>query len=312
MYNTILVPLDGSPGRRQALPFASQIATATGARVILMQAAYAQGESSDALVQQQARLTQTALADLEPIAETLRAAGLEVLVATPAARPEDAIALEIELDNVDLVVMTTHARSLFGRWVFGSMAEAVLSRTHTPVFLARMRDATRSAAYPLRGTRFLVPLDGSFFAEAALPHAIALARAFDGQLRLLRVVAAPKDQRRGRLPSEEAVATVTEGIDRASQYLENLAISLRGQGLTVDIDVQVGEAAATILDESRDCSALVMTTHGRTGLARLTAGSVAMEVLKRGDHPILVVRPTSMRTNGSHSQMHSDPAIIHS
>lgn len=312
MYKTILVPLDGSPGRRQAVPIASQIATAMGARVVLMQAVYAQGEGSDALVQQQARLTQTALADLEPLARAMRAEGLVVSVATPATRPEDAIPLEIELDNVDLVVMTTRARSLFGRWVFGSVAEAVLTQTHTPVLLVRMSNAQGSAAYPLHCTRFLVPLDGSVYAEAALPHAVALARAFDGQLRLLCVVALPKGQGRGRLPSEEAVATVSQGIDRANHYLESLASSLRVQGLTVDLDVQVGEAAATILDEGRDCSAIIMTTHGSTGLTRLTAGTVAMEVLKRGDHPVLVVRPKSLQAHGSHSQTHGDPAIIHS
>lgn len=194
MYKTILVPLDDSPGRRQALPFASQIATATGARVILMQAVYAQGEGGNALAQQQARLTDAAVAYLEPMAATLQADGLAVQIATLAARPEDAIPLEIELDNVDLVVMTTRPRSLFGRWVFGSVAEAVLSRTHTPVFLARMSDTKATPADPLRQTCFLVPLDGSLFAEAALPHAIALARAFDGQVRLLRVVVPPRDR----------------------------------------------------------------------------------------------------------------------
>lgn len=312
MYKTILVPLDGSPGRRQALPFASQIATATGARIILMQAVYAHGEGSDALAQQQARLTQTAQAYLESIAATLRADGMEVHLATPTARPEDAIPLEIELDNVDLVVMTTRPRSLFGRWVFGSVAEAVLSRARTPVFLARISDAEVTVDRPLHQTCFLVPLDGSPFAEATLPHAIALARAFDSRLRLLRVVVPPKGPSRGRLSSEEAAAAVTQSVTRATQYLETVAASLRELGLTIDIDVQVGEAAATILAESRDCSVIVMSTHGRTGLARLTAGSVAMEVLKRGDHPVLVVRPKSLRTNGSHSHSDADPIIIHS
>lgn len=293
MYRTILVPLDGSPGRHEALPFATQIARACGARVILMQAALAQGDNDAALAQLQARLTATATASLATIADDVRAQGVTVSIATPAARPEDALPMQIELDGVDLVVMTTRPRSLFGRWMFGSVAEAILSSTHTPLFLARM-GSKRDAAATMTQARFLVPLDGSFFAEAAIPHALEMAHNFHGSVRLLGVVVPPKSQSRSRLPSQQTVVTVSDGVERANHYLDALAASLRAEGINVDTDVQVGEAADTILREAKDCSVVVMSTHGRSGLARLTAGSVAMEVLKRGDCPVLMVRPETL------------------
>jgi len=39
----------------------------------------------------------------------------------------------------------------------------------------------------------LVPLDGSYLAECVLPHAVAIAKAFDAQIILLNVLEQPPD-----------------------------------------------------------------------------------------------------------------------
>lgn len=313
MYKSILVPLDGSVAAEQALPFAAQLARAMTARLILAQAAFAEGEVSDALTQLQARLTQAAQAYLAPLARRLADEGLAVAIATPAARPADAILMAMDLNDVDLVVMTTRGRSALGRWAFGSVAEAVLSQTGTPVFLVRATDKARHQPCSLANTRFLVALDGSFFAEAALPHAVTLAHAFGAPLILLRVVTPPEGQPRGHgLPSEPVVEAINRGVTRANEYLHALAETLREQRLTVEIDVQVGGAAETILAEGQDCSLVIMTTHGRTGLARLTAGSVAMNVLRHGAHPLLVVRPTPLMAGSQQVNLNAPSAAIHS
>jgi nucleotide-binding universal stress UspA family protein len=39
---------------------------------------------------------------------------------------------------------------------------------------------------------------------------------------------------------------------------------------------------------------IAMATHGRSGLARLLAGSVASRVLERTDLPVLLVRPPEL------------------
>jgi nucleotide-binding universal stress UspA family protein len=43
--------------------------------------------------------------------------------------------------GADLIAMTTHGRSGFGRLLFGSVAEAVLREAELPVFLMRMTEA---------------------------------------------------------------------------------------------------------------------------------------------------------------------------
>jgi nucleotide-binding universal stress UspA family protein len=82
--------------------------------------------------------------------------------------------------------MATHGRSGLGRWVYGSVAESVLHGTTVPVLLARA-GAEIPRAEAVR--RVLVPLDGSSFAEAALPPAATFASSsVDTELHLLQAV----------------------------------------------------------------------------------------------------------------------------
>src|SRR5262249_37090273 len=87
-----------------------------------------------------------------------------------------------------LVIMATHGRSGLGRWVFGSVAARVLARAPAPVLLVRAWQGVHGPALPAMAPRVLVPLDGSAFAEEALPAARGLARALGGALTLLRCV----------------------------------------------------------------------------------------------------------------------------
>ena len=77
---------------------------------------------------------------LEALTSRLRARGLNV---TPEVQEGAAAALVLERTQalgVNLIVMTTHGRSGFGRLVFGSVAEAVLRHAPCPVFLVRIHE----------------------------------------------------------------------------------------------------------------------------------------------------------------------------
>ena len=51
--------------------------------------------------------------------------------------PASAIVEAARVANADLIVMTTHGRSGLGRLIMGSVAEAVLRGTSTPIMLLR-------------------------------------------------------------------------------------------------------------------------------------------------------------------------------
>ena len=72
---------------------------------------------------------------------------------------------------------------------------------------------------------------------------------------------------------------------------------LHAQGIQTDYEPQVsdGDPATEILHMAHEmnCDLIVMGTHGRKGLSRLLMGSVAEEVLRKAQCPVLVVKDRS-------------------
>lgn len=146
----------------------------------------------------------------------------------------------------------------------------------------------------------LVPLDGSGFAEAAIPYALELAAQFDSDITLLRVVLPPRVGE-GALSPESANFMIKMRDDlykEAIDYLQSQKGSLRQQNYRVHYQVaESDDVAAEIISATNGANAdvIVMCTHGRGGLGRFLFGSVAMRVLQSAAVPVLVIRPESKR-----------------
>src|SRR6478609_1242959 len=124
MYAQILVPLDGSPVAEAALPCAEALARLAPSTLYLVRAAPPEDEA-------------LATAYLARIAADVRARGLVAEPVVAPGRPADVVVQQAAERAVDLIVMTTHGRSGPGRWVLGSVADAVLHRTARPMLLVR-------------------------------------------------------------------------------------------------------------------------------------------------------------------------------
>jgi len=141
--------------------------------------------------------------------------------------------------------------------------------------------------------RALVPLDGSTTAEGVIPFVLQIAGPLGLDVTLLHVViSAP------RAAVVEAGPVALDDTDerraQAEAYLLPFTAELRANGIRVTTDVRRGEPVDEILASARDSRAdlIVMTTHGRTGVARLLFGSVAEGVLRHADVPVLLMRQT--------------------
>lgn len=136
--------------------------------------------------------------------------------------------------------------------------------------------------------KILVPLDGSRFAEAALPKAVELVRNNpDATLILLRAAEATT------FPGVDPIAAQVSVVQEAEDYLETVAARLREDGVSgVKTSVWYGAAAPSILEAARIANPdlIMMSTHGRTGIGRLIVGSVAESVLRGTRTPIFLVR----------------------
>lgn len=71
-----------------------------------------------------------------------------------------------------------------------------------------------------------------------------------------------------------------------------MANRLKEQGVNVSTAMRIGPVAESIIEyaEANRIDLIAMCTHGRTGLARWTLGSVADRVLRASNIPILLVR----------------------
>lgn len=130
--------------------------------------------------------------------------------------------------------------------------------------------------------RILVPLDGSTAAETALDHARALAKLFDAEILLLRVIEDPTVERR----------------DQVERYLESLATRLGRDGCSVTTAVKQGSVARAVREFAQEAGAslIVMSSHGRKSAhTRVLSDTVAMELLNESHLPILIVRPSEYR-----------------
>lgn len=295
MYRTILVPLDGSALSERALPVAAALAQSLSAQAVLVRAAKASVFPGVDPTEAQYQAVEEARTYLSTLAAGLREQGVSVETAVPYGDTADAILLESDLRGADLVVMSTHGRSGLGRWIYGSVAEGVLSRSPVPVLLVRPTgEAVTLAAEPDR-TSILVPLDGSIFAEAALPHAAALARATSREIVLLQAVELPMASYSSYTGVYLTPKTLEDERQRAASYLEEVAQRLRSDGLSVQTVVRQGWPADVIAYQgaSQGPRLIVMATHGRTGIRRLLLGSVALEVVRRSPLPVLLVRPST-------------------
>ena|GEM_PF-67276 len=139
----------------------------------------------------------------------------------------------------------------------------------------------------------LVPLDGSPLAETALPWAVVLARKWSAPLLLARVV--ERDNYGAGSPAPVNSSERELEVAAGSAYLHNQATTLRAAHpeLTVYTELAQGDPTITLLEMEQLSGArlAVLTTHGRTGLARWARGNVAEKITRHGVAPVLLVRP---------------------
>jgi nucleotide-binding universal stress UspA family protein len=141
----------------------------------------------------------------------------------------------------------------------------------------------------------LVPVDGSNFAEHALPSALGIARRTGATLHLA-LVHVPADAVGPTYPLSEAIeAHDAELRDQDAAYLEDLVERLQPSGVEIRPELLRGRVGIALTDfvEKRDIELVVMTTHGRGGLQRAWLGSTADSLIRHCMIPILLVRPSA-------------------
>lgn len=304
MYDSILLPLDGSSFAEEAVPLAGRLAEQFDSELTLAHVIRpipdVDFKTPEEEMDWKSRLREAASSALSEITADLRADGVVARAEVLEGRVVDALLGAIDKNDVKLVVLTSHGSGGFRRWWLGSVADSLIRRSHRPVLLVRPWDETEDQPED-EGPRFhtiLVPLDGSEVAERALDHARAMRDRMGGRIVLVRVVPSPLEV--GSLYGVPSVRIAGESHqehrDAAAAYLKEVAGRKPLQSAAADgaVDTRVVEASGAaegVIESARVTGAdlIVLASMGRGGFSRAVLGSVADKVIRGATPPVLVI-----------------------
>lgn len=296
MLKKILVPLDGSPLAEGMLRYVRRLLLRHDAEAVLLHVLRrlppADYRSTGAV---EAELARRRMGDLQ---RELTEAGADVRVAFMAGDPADEILKFADAWQPSVVAMSTHGAGGPLRMLHGSVAEHVLQHADAPLLLCNP-NALAPEGTASRSTirRILVPTDASDESARILPLVEDLARVYDSEIVLCYIAAVYPD------PAEYPVRTHLPTSADAREVVERFARRLSPNGPSVRTRVDFGLPETLIVQAAReeDVDLIAMTTHGRSGFARLVLGSVAESILRSSPCPTLIVR--TPRRESESSQM---------
>jgi nucleotide-binding universal stress UspA family protein len=300
VFRNILVPLDGSPLGEQALPMALSVARRAKAalHVVLVHVPdeyhdYAHCEALDAeALERESKYLSALRARLAPAFRgPLQVHHRQGLI-------QETLTAEVGEQQIDLVIMSAHGWGYVSRAIMGSVSDYLMRHLSVPLLLMHGQTSDASLAQELSLRRMLVCLDGSPLAETILGPAMELARLWESQLHLLRVVSPPEGL--GHSHDDEQRALYQDVANKATAaargYLDKTANCIQGTGLCAKSHIVLNRnVTQAILQEAigTGCNLISISTHGRGGLSRLLLGSEADKIVRGAQTPVLVYRPAS-------------------
>jgi nucleotide-binding universal stress UspA family protein len=301
MFERIIVTLDGSSSSEAALPAAEELARRLGSSLVLLHVIEARPPKA---IHGERHLGTPSEAEayLARIVDRLRAEGLRAEGHVHDAGEGEAsgtrgvaasvAAHEAEFGN-DLAVMAAHGRHGLTDALSGSLPLRVAASGGAAVLLVPQPAASAAPGFAPRG--LLAPLDGRLEHEAALPAAVALAKAFGLSLRLAAVVPRTGAEAGGpgaifaRLSPALSGASLEYAAEGEERYLAVVSERLAAQGVKSSWRVMRGKPAKAIVAAAEEGDVLVLSTHRKLGLDASLEGCVAFGVARAWRGSMLVV-----------------------
>jgi nucleotide-binding universal stress UspA family protein len=295
MFKHLLVPLDGSKLAESSLPAASYLAQVMGASITLI---HIVEHDAPREVHRDRHLTNPdeAYAYLAEIAKSAFPADAKVEQHVHTTEVKDVVSSivdhSVEL-RPDLIVMCTHGNSGPRDWLFGSIAQQVISLGDTPVLLIPPKPGIGES---FNCRQMLIPLDGTPEHEQGLSAAVGLAEACGASIYLLMVIPTlgtlgGERAATGRMLPGAMSAVLDLEEQGGKEYLEQILDRLQRSGLVFTAEVKRGEPVETIVETARRQSVdlIVLGTHGKTGTDAFWSGSATPKVFSRSHMPLLLV-----------------------
>lgn len=292
MYDTILIPTDGSAGAEAAARHGMNLATAFESQVHLLSVVDERSYSSaladlDPSIQEQRdAFEQQATDAVQTLEEIATKSSVTCHTAVEHGIPYETILSYADEHEVDLISMGTHGRTGLDRLLLGSVTERVVRTSDIPVLTSRLEPDDHGGY-----DQILIPTDGSEAATAAIDHGLAIAEQYDATIHALSVV--DISSLAGGYDGGAGLPTVIEALEEGCEQGVGEVVD-RCEARDIDVVTEVAQGTPYrairdyIADEGIDF--VTMGTHGRTGLERYLIGSVTERTVRTSEVPVLTVR----------------------
>ncbi|TAK14687.1 MAG: universal stress protein [Anaerolineae bacterium] len=315
MFDSILVPLDGSQLAECVLPHAMAIARPFDSEISLLRMLEKNqtgvpGQLMD-LLSWQINKTQASLY-LEKARERLEESKLRSGTAVLEGRVAEGIAAYAQQKDIKLIILSSHGRSGLTPWGVSSVSQKIILSAPTSVLIVRAHQQTARAdepsetpAYP----RILVPLDGSQRAENVLPAITQLARFHKSQIHLMHVIQRP-EMARQMPPAPEDIELSNKVVERnreeAGRYLEEVKSRSSLDGIKVQTHLLTSDNACVELHrlvEQENIGLVAMNAHGHSGNQQWPYGSLVNNFILYGKVPLLILQDLPAKQESRSSEL---------
>ncbi len=299
MFDSILVPLDGSLLAECVLPHVIVTGQVFDAKIVLLQVLDKSGADASTqfvdLLNWQINRTEAKLY-LERVRNQLQGSGLQAQANVLEGLTAEEIIEFAQSQAMKLVILSSHGRNGLRKWGIGSVTHKVIFRAPTSVLIIRAPQA-KEQSYK----RILVPLDGSRRAEHVLPTVALLARNCKSPVQIVHVVKTPEMAR--HLPSMPEDIDLSNRIvmrnqEEALRYLDQIQYHSPLAGVDVKTHLIVSNNAAVAIHElveREQIDIVVANAHGYTGISQWPYGSLVNNLIQYGKVPLLIVQDLPLK-----------------
>ena len=287
MLKKILLPLDGSVEAESPLPYIKDFTHRFNSKLHIL---------GVAIGSKRRKVNQLLTDYIQETAANLNREGLPTKSHIRYGHAGEQILSFAKENAVDSIVMATHGRSGITRWWIGSLAENIIAESTIPVLLTRSKQLKETEVNKSKTFQhMLVPLDGSHISESALNFAESIALKLGASISLLHIVHS-FNSLGFDIPGYDLKIMNRKMNDAGKKYLKSILERLHKKGIESTSKVMAGNAASAIIEYTKEkkVDLIIMSTHGRSGIARWILGGVAEKVLRESALPLWLVRSPEM------------------
>ena len=285
------------PANQKAFAFALAQAKEFGSDLILFHAydtlVVAASETSGIRYYDYAAAARSEKQHLEPLAQSVRDAGLRCEVVVRPGLPADEILAFTHEREIDRIVMGTHSPGPIGKLLVGSVAEAVLRTASSPVYI--IGPEVVDGSYRNFATRTILCAVSLHEASTIVAAFAAKLAAQHGARLILQHVIRPQD--RAEFLAGRSLDELEAGM------LALVPADLQGQ-VAIQTIVVPGDPTEELLYQShaQQADLIVLGAQGASAFAAITRHGVVYKTLAHTQCPVITLSPVVLARCGSKSE----------